>query len=146
MLEEYIDYCDKKNTLAYKVIGCAMKVYSTLGAGLLESVYRKAMMVELKRQDIKAETEVPINVEYCGEDLGLGFRIDILVENIMILELKSIAAFENIHYKQISNYLNLTNKPLGYLINFNVENFVMGKGYDRIKNFNYTGNIPKWLY
>lgn len=146
MLEEYIDYCDKKNTLAYKVIGCAMKVYSTLGAGLLESVYRKAMMVELRRQDIRAESEVPINVEYCGEDLGLGFRIDILVENIMILELKSIAAFENIHYKQISNYLNLTNKPLGYLINFNVDDFVMGKGYDRIKNFNYTEPIPKWLY
>lgn len=146
MSEEYIDYCDKKNTLAYKVIGCAMKVYSTLGAGLLESVYRKAMLVELRRQDIKAETEVPINVEYCGEDLGLGFRIDILVENIMILELKSVAALENIHYKQISNYLNLTNKPIGYLINFNVDNFVMGKGYDRIKNFNYTEDIPKWLY
>ena len=146
MSEEYIDYCDKKNTLAYKVIGCAMKVYSTLGTGLLESVYRKAMLVELRRQDIKAETEVPINVEYCGEDLGLGFRIDILVENIMILELKSITAFESIHYKQISNYLNLTNKPLGYLINFNVDNFVMGKGYERIKNFNYIEDIPKWLY
>ena len=89
-----------------------MKVYSTLGTGLLESVYRKAMLVELRRQDIKAETEVPINVEYCGEDLGLGFRIDILVENIMILELKSITEFDNIHYKQIINYLNLTNKPL----------------------------------
>ena len=69
---------------------------------------------------------------------ALTHRMDILVDNIMILELKSITAFENIHYKQISNYLNLTNKPIGYLINFNVDNFVMGKGYDRIKNFNYS--------
>ena len=144
LLEEYTK-C-KKDTLAYKVIGCAMKVHSKLGSGLLESVYKKALLIELKNQGIAAESEVPINVAYCGEDLGLGFRMDILVENILILELKSIAAFESIHYKQLSNYLHLANKPLGYLINFNVEELVLGIGFEKIKNYQYKGEIPEWLY
>lgn len=135
-----------KNSLAYRTIGCAMKVYSNLGPGLLESVYHKALLIELDKQGIHAESEVPINVNYDGIDLGLGFRMDVLVEDMIILELKSVAAFESIHYKQISNYLHLTNKPLGYLINFNVENFQLGKGFEKVINLRYNHKIPEWVY
>lgn len=147
LLAEYREQERKRSsTLSYRTIGCAMKVYSKLGTGLLESVYQKAMMIELQKQGIKAESEVPLNVYYDDVDLGLGFRMDILVEDILILELKSVGAFESIHYKQLSNYLHLANKPLGYLINFNAEDFTIGKGFDKIKNLHYKGEIPEWLY
>ena len=136
----------KSKTLAYRTSGCAMKVYSKLGPGLLESVYQKALLIELDKQGIGAESEVPINVTYDGVDLGLGFRMDVLVEDILILELKSVSAFESIHYKQLSNYLHLTNLPLGYLINFNVDDFVVGKGFEKVKKLRYQGEIPEWLY
>ena len=136
----------KSKTLAYRTIGCAMKVYSKLGPGLLESVYQKALLIELDKQGIGAESEVSINVTYDGVDLGLGFRMDVLVEDILILELKSVSTFENIHYKQLSNYLHLTNLPLGYLINFNVDDFIVGKGFEKVKNLRYQGEIPEWLY
>ena len=112
----------------------------------MESVYKKALLIELKKQNIKAESEVAINVTYCGEDLGLGFRVDVLVEDILILELKSITAIETTHYKQLSNYLHLANKPLGYLINFNVDELVVGIGFEKVRNFQYKGDVPKWLY
>ncbi len=137
-----IPQCD---TLAYQVIGCAMEVYKTLGSGLLESVYQKAMVRELAYNGIYAEEEVPINVSYRGENLGVGFRMDILVEDIIILELKSVSKLEDIHYKQLLNYLILTDKPLGYLINFNVTNFVIGHGYDKIRNLRYNKSIPDWV-
>ena len=136
----------RSKTLAYRTIGCAMKVYTKLGPGLLESVYQKALLVELDKQGIGAESEVPIEVTYDGVDLGLGFRMDVLVEDILILELKSVSAFESIHYKQLSNYLHLANLPLGYLINFNVDDFVVGKGFEKVKNLRYQGEIPEWLY
>lgn len=135
----------KEDTLAYQVIGCAMEVYKNLGPGLLESVYQKALMKELSYWDIPAEAEVPIDVLYRGDDLGIGFRMDILVDDIIILELKSVAKLEEIHYKQLLNYLLLTDKPLGYLINFNVTNFTLGQGYDKIRNLRYTKPISDWL-
>ena len=135
----------KENTLAYQIIGCAMNVYKALGPGLLESVYQKAMIKELDYCDISSQAEVPINVNYRGEDLGIGFRMDILVENTIILELKSVATLENIHYKQLLNYLLLTDKPLGYIINFNVSNFTLGQGYDKIRNLRYSKPIPDWV-
>lgn len=122
-----------------------MAVYKTLGPGLLESVYQKALMKEFDFWDISAEAEVPINVFYRGDDLGIGFRMDILVEDIVILELKSVSKLEDIHYKQLLNYLLLTNKPIGYLINFNVQDFSLGHGYDKIRNLKYNKPIPDWV-
>jgi len=135
----------KHETLAYRIIGCAMDVYKALGPGLLESVYQKAMIKEMEYYGILVESEVPINVLYRGEDLGVGFRMDILVEDIIILELKSVNKLEDIHYKQLLNYLLLTDKPLGYLINFNVPNFTLGKGYDKVRNLHYNKPIPDWV-
>ena len=71
--------------------------------------------------------------------------MDILVDDIIILELKSVAKLEDIHYKQLLNYLLLTDKPLGYLINFNVPSFTLGQGYDKIRNLRYSKPIPDWV-
>lgn len=80
--------------LAYTIIGCAMNVYQKLGPGLLESVYQKALMIELDNACLLCEEEVPINAAYDGNNLGLGFRMDILVEDTIILELKSVSQLE----------------------------------------------------
>ena len=125
---------EKSKTLAYRVIGCAMKVYSTLGPGLLESIYEEALMIELDNNDIYAVSQIPIKAIYDGVELKGYFRIDILVEDTLVLELKSVKQFDPVHYKQLRSYLRLLNKPLGYLINFNVDDFTMGKGWDRVRN------------
>lgn len=121
--------------LAYTIIGCAMNVYQKLGPGLLESVYQKALMIELDNACLLCEEEVPINVVYDGNNLGLGFRMDILAEDTIILELKSV----KVHFKQLQTYLRLANKPFGYLINFNTDKFTIGNSIHRIKNLEFLG-------
>ena len=123
--------------LIYTIIGCVLKVHSKLGPGLLESVYQKALMIELDNECLSAEEEVPLEIMYDGNNLGLGFRMDILVEGQIILELKSVPALEKVHFKQLQTYLKLSNKPLGYLINFNVDKMVIGSSIHRITNINY---------
>ena len=125
------------NELAYTIIGCALKVHSKLGPGLLESVYQKALMIELDNACLLAEEEVPLEVIYDGNNLGIGFRMDILVENEIVLELKSVSSLEKVHFKQLQTYLKLANKPLGYLINFNSESLRIGHEINRIINTNY---------
>lgn len=129
-----------QQALAYEIVGCAMRVHQVLGPGLLESVYQKALLVELDNACLDFEEEVPINVMYDGNDLGIGFRIDILVENTIVLELKSVSQLEKVHYKQLQTYLTLANKPLGYLINFNSDDFSIGKGIHKNTNLNYHSN------
>lgn len=125
------------NKLAYIIIGCALKVHAKLGPGLLESVYQKALMIELDNECLQIEEEVPIEVMYDGNNLGIGFRMDILVEDQIVLELKSVSELEKIHFKQLRTYLKLANKPLGYLINFNSESLRIGHEIHRIINSNY---------
>ena len=126
--------------ISYKVIGCAMRVYQKLGPGLSESVYQKALLIELDNESLAFDYEVPINVRYDGLDLGLGFRMDILVEDTIVLELKSVAQLEKIHFKQLQTYLKLADKPYGYLINFNTDKFIIGNSIHRKKNMYYTGS------
>lgn len=126
------------NELAYTIIGCAMKVYQKLGPGLLETVYQKALMIELDNMCLLAEEEVPINVIYDEVDLGLGYRMDILVEDSIVLELKSVSQLEKVHFKQLQTYLRLANKPFGYLINFNTDKFAIGNSIHRIINTEFT--------
>ena len=82
------------NDLAYTIIGCVMKVHAKLGPGLLESVYQKALIIELDKASLLYEEEVPIDVVYDGYNLGMGFRMDILVEDKIVLELKSVSSLE----------------------------------------------------
>ncbi|MDO4512329.1 MAG: GxxExxY protein [Bacteroidales bacterium] len=121
-----------ENELTYKIIHCAMEVYNHLGPGLLEDVYEKALMYELSKADLKAESQVSLPLSYKGMNLEKTFRIDVLVEDQVILELKSVEKLEPVHYKQLLSYLKLANKRLGYLINFNEHDFA--KGYHRVVN------------
>ena len=122
----------KNDSLSYKVIGCAMEVYKTLGPGLLESVYQKALMKELELNNIYAESEVSVDIVYKGCNVGEGLRIDILVEDQLIIEIKSVEELHRVHYKQLTSYLKLTGKKVGLLINFNEADLM--DGIHRIAN------------
>ena len=109
------------NDLTYKIRGCIFEVYNTLGPGLLESVYENALMIEFKAQGINASNQVMLPVVYKGINLETDFRLDILVENQVVIELKSVEHLLPVHYKQIDTYLKLSGKQLGFLVNFNTD-------------------------
>ena len=115
-----------KDPLSYKVIGCAMEVYNTLGPGLLESAYEKALLHELHLNGLSAVSQIPVEMSYKGINLGEGLRLDLLIEDSLIVELKSVEELKPIHYKQLLTYLKLTNKHTGLRINFNVNDFREG--------------------
>ena len=112
-----------RDSLSYKIIGCAMEVYNTLGPGLLETAYEKALMHELQLNGLSVVSQVPVKMNYKGVNLGEGLRLDLLVEDSIIIELKSVEELKPIHYKQLLTYLKLTGKRIGLLINFNVDDF-----------------------
>jgi len=108
------------NLLSSKVIEAAIKVHSELGPGLLESVYSSCMLVELREMNLDVKSEVPLPVFYRGKKIAEdGFRLDLLIEDTIIVELKSLENIQPVHKKQLLTYLRLANKPLGLLINFN---------------------------
>ena len=112
----------KENELSYAIRGAIFKVYNYFGPGLLESVYQKALFRELQKQGFQVKKEVPIPVHYEDEILEEeGFRIDILVEDLVLIELKSVEELSKLHHKQTITYLKLTNLKLGILVNFNTE-------------------------
>ena len=108
--------------LSYKVIGCAMEVHKTLGPGLFENIYEQALVHELTLNGIPVKTQVEIEINYKGTNLGNGLRLDVLVDNTLIVELKSVEELKPLHHKQLLTYLRLTDKRVGLLINFNTEN------------------------
>ena len=112
--------------LSYEIRGAAMDVYNHFGPGLLESLYESAMIAELQMRDIKVESQVPVKVVYKGQIICPDYRLDLLVDDLIILELKSVQELTSLHYKQLRSYLKLMNKPLGWLINFNENNFAHG--------------------
>ena len=122
------------NDLSYKVRGSIYEVHKHLGNGLLESAYETALLFELESRGIKAEKQVEIPVYYKENLLDIGFRADIIVEDCIVLELKSVVSLEKVHFKQLLNYLKLTNLKLGYLVNFNVESLVNKISFVRIVN------------
>lgn len=110
---------DSLNQLSYEVVGAAIEVHRTIGAGLLEEIYEKALCIELTQRSIQHEKQPEINIEYKGEMIGTG-RLDIWVERRLIIELKSVERLMPIHTAQLMTYLKLTQNRLGLLINFNV--------------------------
>ncbi len=108
------------NDLTGQLIGAAIEVHKALGPGLLESVYEECLSHELDLRRIQYERQYPIPVKYKGVQLDCGYRIDLLVENLVILELKSLDSLEPVHEAQILTYLKLTGCKIGLLINFNV--------------------------
>lgn len=115
-----------ENEISYLVRKCIFNVYNKLGPGLLEIVYQRILIYELEENGLDIKSEVEIPVIYDEKKFDLNFRIDILVENKVILELKSVKNIEEIHYKQLQTYLKLSDKRLGLLINFNTMNILDG--------------------
>jgi GxxExxY protein len=114
------------NDISYKIIGCAYTVHSELGPGLLESTYETCMVYELRKQGLKVEKQKSLPVIYQGIKLDAGYRIDLLVEDKIIIELKSVEAIAPVHEAQLLTYLKLANIKLGLLINFNVKDLKKG--------------------
>jgi GxxExxY protein len=118
------------------IITAAMRVHTELGPGLLESAYSACLKYELKNDGYNSSVQVGLPVVYRGVKLDLGYRIDLLVENLVIVEIKSVDAVSPVHYAQLISYLKLSGKSLGLLINFNVvhlkdglKRFVNGAGW-----------------
>lgn len=109
----------KENEITYKIRGAIFKVYNTLGPGLLESVYEAALCCQLREDGLSVERQVKIDVIYNGSLLPVDYRIDILVENSVIIELKSVDELKPVHHKQLLTYLRLAKKHIGFLVNFN---------------------------
>ena len=118
------------------VLDSAMRVHTALGPGLLESAYEACLAEELRLAGVRVETQLPVPVVYKGVKLEVGYRIDLLVDNRLIVEVKSIDAIAPVHKAQTLSYLKLSGKSLGLLITFNVvhlkdgiKRFVMGDGW-----------------
>lgn len=112
--------------LTFLVIGSAIEVHRQLGPGLFESVYATCLVHELEAQGIHTESQVPIPLQYKGRQLGAGFRLDLLVDGQVIVEVKAVEVLEDIHRAQLMIYLKLTELRTGLLINFNVPELRQG--------------------
>jgi len=113
-----------------EVIGAAIEVHRSLGPGLLESAYRACLVHEFSSSGLQVATEVPIPVEYRGTRLDCGYRIDLVIEGQLLVELKSVKAIEPIHAAQLLTYLKLARRPIRLLINFNV--LILKRGIRRV--------------
>jgi GxxExxY protein len=111
---------DALDGLTEQIIACAITVHNTLGPGLLESIYQRCMVMELRARALSVETERSVPVIYRGEAIESHFKVDLVIEESVVVELKAITAFAPVHHAQVITYLKLTGCPVGLLINFNV--------------------------
>lgn len=114
------------NQLSYDIIGCAYQVHKKLGPGLLESTYETCLCYELQKKGIQNERQKELNINYDGILLQNAYRIDLLVENKIMLELKAVDELKPIHTAQLLTYMKLSNIHIGLLINFNTVNLQNG--------------------
>ena len=115
-----------ENDLSYLICGAAFKVHTALGPGLLESVYEVALSHELKTIGLEVKNQVGIPFVYAEIRFDIGFRLDIIVDKKVIIEIKSVETLQDVRHKQLLTYLKLTNKKLGLLINFNIASLKYG--------------------
>ena len=120
------------NEITEKIIGCAIEIHKTLGPGLLESAYEACLFFELQRVGLHVERQKPIPIVYKEIKLDCGYRMDILVENQVVVELKTVEAFMPVHEAQILTYMKFAKKNVGLLINFNVT--LLKNGLKRYKD------------
>lgn len=123
---------DEIDQITGAIIGAAIEVHRALGPGLLESAYRTCLVYELRQRGWMVESEKPLPVIYKGVELDCGYRLDLVVESTVIVELKAVEEVIPIHRAQLLSYLRLAGKSLGLLINFNVK--ILVDGVDRIVN------------
>jgi len=129
------------NEITDKIIGCAIKVHTELGPGLLESAYQECLFYELKSAGLYKEKEKPLPLIYKEVSLECGYRIDLLVEKKVVVELKSVETLTDVHMAQILTYLKLSNNKIGLLINFNV--YRLKDGLKRLINKYYTSDFSE---
>lgn len=110
------------NEISYKIIGCAIEVHRQLGPGLLESVYESCLIDEMKNAGLSVKSQIHVPVLYKGKDLGGSLKLDILVNDLVIVEEKAVEQMIPLYKAQLLSYLKLTGKPKGLLLNFNCEN------------------------
>ena len=121
-----------ENELSNKIIGVAIKIHNSLGPGLLESAYKECLYYRLNKEGLFVEKEKPMPLVYEDVKLDCGYRIDILVERKVVIEIKSVDALNEVHFAQTLTYMKLGSYKLGLLINFNV--FMLKDGIRRIVN------------
>ena len=121
-----------ENELSGLVIGAAIEVHKALGTGLLESVYQTCLLKELHIRGMWVESEVPVTVKYKGDVITEAYRVDLLVNNKLVVELKAVDKLTSVHKAQLLTYLRLMNRRLGLLINFN--ELVVRNGINRVIN------------
>ena len=121
-----------ENEISKKIIGAAIEVHKILGTGLLESVYQKSLQKELLLNSISCAIEIPVAASYKGMDLDVAYRMDMLVMDKVVVELKVVENVLPIHKSQLLSYLKLSNKRLGLLINFNTP--LLKNGVQRVVN------------
>ncbi len=132
-----MDIQARSDQLSNLIIGAAIEVHRALGPGLLESAYEECLAYELQLRNIAFGRQVPLPVVYKGVRLDCGYRLDLLVEDLVIVELKTVDAFVPIHEAQLLTYLRMRNLWLGLLINFNTP--VLKRGIKRLVNGNPNG-------
>jgi GxxExxY protein len=120
------------NQVTQSIIGCAMKVHTALGPGLLESAYEVCLMHELVKAGFTVQSQLALPIEYDGVKLDAGYRIDLLVQDLVIVELKCVEGFTDVHIAQLLSYLKLSKKNVGLLVNFHVKH--LKDGIKRIVN------------
>ena len=120
------------NELTYEIRGAIFNVYNVLGPGLLESVYEEALCFELEQRGLKVERQVEVPIQYKGNELKTPLRLDLLIENQIIVELKSVEEMKPVFAKQLLTYLRLLDKRVGLLVNFSSNN--IREGIKRIAN------------
>jgi GxxExxY protein len=121
-----------ENEIAKIVFNCALKIHKNLGPGLLESAYEECLYYELKKTGLKIEKQKALPLIYEEVKLEIGYRIDLIIENKFIIEVKSVEALNDVHLAQLLTYLKLSNCKLGMLINFNVK--LIKNGIKRVIN------------
>jgi len=121
-----------ENELSKIIVDVAFKIHNSLGPGLLESVYEAVMRHELSKRGLEVQNQVPVPVEWDGITLEVGFRADLIVNQKVVIELKSVEQIRGVHKKQLLTYLRLTDCQLGLLINFNVG--LIKDGISRVVN------------
>jgi len=134
VIQKFDDVPDSLNKLSGEVVDCAFQVHSKLGAGYTENIYEEAMLIELGKKGLLFEQQKQIKVPYDEVFLKSEFRLDLLVENKIIVELKAVAKVLPVHQSQIYSYLKATQCDLGLLINFNVPLIKDGIGRYKLRN------------
>lgn len=125
----------KYEALTHKIIGCAMKVHSTLGNGFQEVIYQRALAIEMQKNKLEFQKEMEMKIFYDGIDIGTR-RVDFFVAEFIMVELKAVIKLEDVHLAQAMNYCQAYNLPIGLLINFGSKSLE----YKRVYNVNHTEN------